>query len=100
MIFKMEPLADAKVRGEAREIGGGAFGNSILPQQAHVKMSIVGRTLRLPVTRSCRPFFWQIVKRIPMNAFDAANEQFCRAFKPELLHLFGSETRDTNFGHP
>ena len=48
MILEVKPLADAKVRSELRENLRGAFWRAVFPENAHVEMAIVTRSLGLP----------------------------------------------------
>src|SRR5581483_2093486 len=54
-ILEMNPLTDAHFGRVFREMFGGEFGRAVLMKQAHVEMAIVGRALRLAMTRRGRP---------------------------------------------
>src|SRR3954462_8504291 len=47
-----------------------------------------------------RPCTWEIVKRIPVNARDASNQQLSRSAQSKFLHLFCTETRHANLRTP
>src|SRR4051794_21021647 len=55
VILKVEPLADAKVGREFREMFQRPFRRAVLLQKTHVEMAVVRRALGFAVACRCRP---------------------------------------------
>lgn len=90
-IFKMEPLADAWIRGVVVEILQRRFRRAVFPQQPHIEVPAVRRCLAMP--RGSGPGSRQIVEAVPTNALRAPDQQLRTAPQIELLRLLGSKSR-------
>src|SRR6202043_3125263 len=67
MILEVEPLADPDFRRVAVKAAQSTLGTAILSQQSHVKMTIVGGTLRFAMARGGGPGSRQVKKAVPVN---------------------------------
>src|SRR5256885_982173 len=93
----MKPLADAH---PFREVSSAKLWGSILLQQTHVVMAVIGATLCLFVPGGGYPSGRKIEKAVPMNAFDFAEQKLSHPLESENLYFLGAEGRCSNFRDP
>src|SRR5690606_9606712 len=85
VIFEVEPLTDAELGRVAVEVLKRELRRAILAQQTHVEMTVIARALGLFVPRRRGPRGRQVEQAVPVDARDAADEQFGSASETELL---------------
>src|SRR5690349_20899330 len=74
VILEMEPLADAHFGCVLHKLGRGGLGRAVFPQQSEIEVPIVGRPLRLTMSRRGGPGPRQVVEAVPMNSRNATDE--------------------------
>src|SRR5437870_13629006 len=100
MVLKMKPLADPERRRERRERVESHFRRTVLADEPHVKMTIIGGALSFLMACRRGPRLGEIEEAVPMNALRSTDQQLGRASDAPLLHLFGPEGRNADLSHP
>src|SRR5690606_18504233 len=66
VVFEMKPLAQAKCRSEFSESVERELWRTVLAQDAHVEVPVIGGPFRFFVPRRCLPSARQIIEAIPV----------------------------------
>lgn len=99
MVLEVEPLADAELGPIVRKVLQGELWGTVLLDQAHIEVAVVGRALGLAVPGRGWPGLGQVVQPVPVDA-RSAQERLGGPLQPELLDLLGTEGRDSHLRHP
>src|SRR5690606_15364265 len=97
MILEVEPLADSEGRIEVRD---GWFGCSVIPNETHVEVAVVGTAFAFAMARGGFPRRREVEQTIPEDALHTVSQQLLRTTQAEQLYLIGAERGYAYFGHP
>src|SRR5438477_10776978 len=90
-VLEMEPLANAELRRVAGKMFERRLGRSILAEESHVEVPVIGRTLGLLVARRGGPGTRKVVKAIPVDARRSSDEELRRAIHSPGLDFLGPD---------
>lgn len=99
-VFEVKPLTDTEGGGVLGKVRGGRFGSTILPHEAEIEVTIVGRSFGLPVPSGSWPGPRQVEQAIPVNSRRPADQELRGTLKAELLNLVGAKGGNPYFGDP
>src|SRR4051812_22553256 len=100
MVLIEKPLADSELSGVARKNVVRPLRRSVLPNESHVEMPIVGGAFGFSTASCGRPGTGQVKQTIPMNAGSATDEQLGHALQRKLLYFFRAEARGADLCNP